>query len=167
MKEYNKKDRKGRIQKENKRKKQATRTKKERKKRKEKEREKEKKKEREIENKESSENYSFEEEIESREEENDIIYDDEKEEEKNSLLIQIRGINNQEIPATLNKLEESGVIVNINLLYTNANGVMSWRATNQKLWNNWNTIKGEWTEPGETIKESIPIHSNLLYKCSL
>ena len=97
-----------------------------------KEEEKEKEKEKEIENEESSENYSYKEEIESREEEDDIIYDDEKEEEKNSLLVQIRGISNQEIPATLDKLEELGITIDINSLYTNANGVMSWRATNQK-----------------------------------
>ena len=121
---------------------------------KEKEKEKEKEKKKEIENEESSKNYLSEEEIESREEEDDIIYDDEKEEEKNSLLIQIRGISNQEIPATLDKLEESGVIIDINSLYTNANGVMSWRATNQKSWNNWNIIKGKWTGPGKAIEES-------------
>ena len=92
---------------------------------KEKEKEKEKEKKKEIENKESSENYSSEEEIGSREEEDNVIYDDKKEEEKNSLLVQIRGISNQEIPATLDKLEELGVIIDINLLYTNTNGAMS------------------------------------------
>ena len=66
------------------------------------------------------------------EKKNDIIYDDKKEEKKNSLLVQIRGISNQEILATLDKLEESGVTIDINSLYTNTNGVMSWRVTNQK-----------------------------------
>ena len=134
---------------------------------KEKEEEKEKEKEKEIENEESSENYSYEEEIESREEEDDIIYNDEKEEEKNSLLVQIREISNQEIPATLDKLEESGVTIDINSLYTNANRVMSWRVTNQKSWNNWNTIKGKWAEPEEVIGEIAFIWSTFLYKCSL
>ena len=128
---------------------------------------KEKEKEKEIENEESSENYSYKEEIESREEEDDIIYDDEKEEKKNSLLVQIRGISNQEILATLDKLEESGVTIDINSLYTNTNGVLSWRAMNQKSWNNWNSVKGKWTGPGKVVEESIPIRSNLLYKCSL
>ena len=44
---------------------------------------------------------------------------------------------------------------------------MSWRTIDQKSWNNWNAIKGEWTGPGETIKETISIRSNLLYKCLL
>ena len=114
------------------RKKTRIQNKEEMKKGKEKEKEKEKKQEKEIGNEESSKNYSFEEEIGSREEEDNIIYDNEKEEEKNSLLIQIRGISNQEIPATLDKLKESGVIIDINLLYTNENGVMFWRVTSQK-----------------------------------
>ena len=134
---------------------------------KEKEREKEKEKKREIENKESSKNYSSEEEIESREEENNIIYDDEKEEEKNSFLIQIRGISNQEIPATLDKLEESGVIVDINLLYTNANSVMS-----SKIYNidtsrrNGNAtdilidLKEQWHQLKRAKEEKINIFSN-------
>ena len=83
--------------------------------------------------------------------------------EKNSLLIQIREISNQEIPATLDKLEELEVTININSQYTNVNRVMSWRAINQKSWNiNYNPTQVTGAEKFLRNSEIKVSNSNLM-----